>query len=139
MGGVVETGGPEGEGLFQYATGTKRFQGAEGTWRDAEDGWLEGNPIAQGSVDSTMSFRVFLGAQGNAHLDYWIAAGSDFEEVRRLHRLIRKEGVAALQDQTRTYWRAWLGDRRDIKQLGEPIQRLFKRSLLIVRTQIDQG
>ena len=37
-------------GVDEWATGTKEFGGEEGTWRDAEDGRLERNPIAQGSV-----------------------------------------------------------------------------------------
>ena len=38
--------------IDEYATGTSGFHGAEGTWRDAEDGHLQGNAIAQGAVDS---------------------------------------------------------------------------------------
>lgn len=130
--------GPE-EGIFQYANGTKRFGGNEGTWRDAEDGWLEGNPIAQGSVDSTLSFRLFLDARACGMLDYWIACGRDFEETRRLHRMVRREGVTKLQEETRTYWRAWLGKNRwDFKDLSDQIVQLFMRSLLVIRTQIDQ-
>ena len=41
--------------IDEFATGTSGFHGAEGTWRDAEDGHLQGNPIAQGAVDSTMA------------------------------------------------------------------------------------
>ena len=52
------------QGIDQYATGIKDFHGLEGTWRDAEDGKLEGNPIAQGSIDSTLSFTVKVPAQG---------------------------------------------------------------------------
>ena len=29
--------------IDEYATGTSGFHGAEGTWRDAEDGHLQGN------------------------------------------------------------------------------------------------
>lgn len=35
-------------GITEYATGVKRANGREGTWRDAEDGRLERNPMAQG-------------------------------------------------------------------------------------------
>src|SRR5687768_10486102 len=34
--------------IDEFATGTSGFHGAEGTWRDAEYGHLQGNPIAQG-------------------------------------------------------------------------------------------
>ena len=34
--------------IDEYATGTSGFHGAEGTWRDAEDGHLQGNPDRAG-------------------------------------------------------------------------------------------
>jgi GH15 family glucan-1,4-alpha-glucosidase len=46
--------------IFQIATGHKETSQLEGTWRDAEDGVLSGNPIAQGSVDSVISFEIEL-------------------------------------------------------------------------------
>lgn len=134
-------GAPHGErGIFQYATGTKRFQGAEGTWRDAEDGWLEGNPIAQGSVDSTVSFRLRLSARSRAEMYTWIAVGQNFEDVRQLHAVVRERGLPALLEETRTYWRTWVNKHeRRWDDLPEDVVRMFKRSLLIVRTQIDDG
>jgi len=135
MSGRTRTGG-----IFQYANGTKRFGGAEGTWRDAEDGRLEGNPIAQGSVDSTISFRLVLAPHAEEVIYYWIAAGRGFDDVRRLHRLALREGVPALLGQTRAYWRSWLKKSdRDFKDLSPACVDLFKRSLLIVRTQVDRG
>src|SRR5688572_4451832 len=35
--------------IDEFACGTSGFHGAEGTWRDAEDGHLQGNAIAQGA------------------------------------------------------------------------------------------
>ena len=57
--------------IDEYATGTSGFHGAEGTWRDAEDGHLQGNPIAQGSVDSTISHHVTLDADGETDASTW--------------------------------------------------------------------
>lgn len=132
-------GAPAGEqGIFQYATGTKRFQGAEGTWRDAEDGWLEGNPIAQGSVDSTVSFRLTLAPRARGELHLWIAVGESFEDVRRLHGVVRERGLPALLEETRSYWRTWVNKHeRRWADLPDEVVRLFKRSLLVIRTQID--
>lgn len=42
-------------GVDQWAVGLEETQGKEGTWRHAGDGWLSGNAVAQGSVDSTVS------------------------------------------------------------------------------------
>ncbi|HET7559012.1 MAG TPA: glycoside hydrolase family 15 protein, partial [Limnochordia bacterium] len=95
-------------GIFQYATGTKRFGGAEGTWRDAEDGWLEGNPIAQGSVDSVFSLKLVLDGGEHEALHYWIAAGSRFEDVRQLHARVLRVGLESLLEETRAYWRSWV-------------------------------
>lgn len=52
------SGSSDEGGLMQYSTGIKRFHSAEGTWRDAEDGVLMGNTIAQGSVDSTIGLSA---------------------------------------------------------------------------------
>ena len=127
-------------GIFQYANGTKRFAGAEGTWRDAEDGWLEGNPIAQGSVDSCISFQLEVGPLGERELEYWIAAGRGLEDVRALHRQVRRSGAGWLLEGTKVYWRSWLAKKRwDFKDLSPQAAELFKRSLLVIRTQIDRG
>src|SRR5437667_83745 len=60
--------------IDEYATGTSGFHGAEGTWRDAEDGHLQGNSIAQGSVDSTISHHVKVG-DGESTIYMVIIAG----------------------------------------------------------------
>lgn len=139
MSGEVPDAAHGEQGIFQYATGTKRFQGAEGTWRDAEDGYLEGNPIAQGSVDSTMSFRLHVSPYGHADLHTWIAVGDSFETVRKMHGEVRERGLSALMEETRTYWRTWVNKHdRHWADLSPDVVRLFKRSLLIVRTQIDR-
>ena len=47
-------------GLDQWAVGIAEVADQEGTWRDAEDGELSGNPVAQGSVDSTAALHLLL-------------------------------------------------------------------------------
>jgi GH15 family glucan-1,4-alpha-glucosidase len=47
-------------GLAQFAVGQKGSGAQEGTFRDAEDGLLSGNTIAQGSVDSVVSLTLTL-------------------------------------------------------------------------------
>ncbi len=53
--GFAFYGGSEQRGIASYSCGITGFGGAEGTFRDAEDGVLSMNPIAQGSVDCTYS------------------------------------------------------------------------------------
>lgn len=63
------------EGMKQFATGYKESMGREGTWKDAEDGDLQGNPIAQGAVDSVMSLELEVKPKSARSIYYWIACG----------------------------------------------------------------
>ena len=125
-------------GLESFATGRKAFQGQEGTWRDAEDGRLEMSAITEGSVDSTIGQSFKLEPHATGEMFYWIAAGVSHHEVAQLHRIVQDKGPAALLTRTRDYWRAWVNKNDlDFADLPTSIVQLFKRSLLITRTQID--
>ena len=129
--------GPE-IGLDSYATGTKNVGGLEGTWRDAEDGRLEGNPIAQGSVDSTGSVSVTVAGGETATVYYWMAVGSDAMEVEGIERHIRKVGPAAVLYRIQEYWRHWVRKEGfSLADLPKEIGALFNRSLLTIQTQTD--
>ncbi|MFD2332322.1 glycoside hydrolase family 15 protein [Cohnella sp. GCM10020058] len=128
-------------GIHQFTTGIKRFHSAEGTWRDAEDGELMGNAIAQGSVDSTISFRLELPANAESSLYYWMSVGSDLEEVKRLDQYVLESHPEKLLSRIVIYWNHWLtkvGSQYQFGDLPQEVVRLFKHSLLIVRTQIDE-
>lgn len=127
-------------GIEQYATGIKEFHGLEGTWRDAEDGKLDGAPISQGSVDSTISLSISLSEEGEQTLYYWICVGKNYPEVSRLNRMITGHGIEYFIKRTENYWRAWINKEDiDLSPLPENIASLYKRSLLILRTNIDSG
>src|SRR5579872_3788332 len=72
-------------GIDHFATGNKRTGTDEGTWKDAEDGQLSGNPIAQGSVDSILGIPLTVEAGGKEVCYYWIAMGKNWEEVKALN------------------------------------------------------
>lgn len=126
-------------GIFEYATGTKRFGGAEGTWRDAEDGKLGCNAIAQGSVDSTVSFRVDLPARGKDIVYYWLCVGKNFQEARGLNEYMIQRHPETVLASVEAYWRQWVNKfSYDEVSLPVDVMGLYKRSLLIIRTQIDR-
>ncbi|MBX6772096.1 MAG: glycoside hydrolase family 15 protein [Chloroflexi bacterium] len=130
--------GPDDHGVDQFATGQKEIGGLEGTWRDAEDGTLSGNAIAQGSVDSTVALHLTLAPRGYGEVYYWIAAGQTFDEVTAINRRVVERGPAVYLERIRHYWQLWA--RKDGNEMGElpvEIARLFTSSLLILRTQID--
>lgn len=126
------------QGIDQYSAGVKEFRGLEGTWRDAEDGALQGGPIAQGSVDSVISLEMQIGPGAAETIYYWICAGEDYAEVSRLNRIITADGPGHFIGRTDDYWRAWVNKEGfDFTGLSPAIVDLFKKSLLIMRTNID--
>jgi GH15 family glucan-1,4-alpha-glucosidase len=69
---------------------------------------------------------------------YWIAVGHEFREATRVNRAVREKGPQAFLDRTRDYWRLWVSkEQRDLCDLSSVACSLVRRSLLILRTQID--
>ena len=127
-------------GVHHYACGTKDVGGAEGTWRDAEDGMLQGNPVAQGSVDSTLGVSLMVPAHETGEFFYWMAVARDFREVTTVDSVIRDKSPAELLRRTGNFWRLWVGkDRRGAADLPERVMERYKQSLLIINSQIDHG
>ncbi|OGP78992.1 MAG: hypothetical protein A2Z26_00345 [Deltaproteobacteria bacterium RBG_16_66_15] len=138
--GAVPEIAPAGirSGIHQWATGVKEFRGAEGTWRDAEDGLLSGNPIAQGSVDSTVALHAVTRPEEASVVYYWMAAGTGFEEVAAINRAVVARGPEDFLGRTRAYWELWV-DKSEWEFGGIPgeVTGAFRRGLLVLRTQID--
>jgi GH15 family glucan-1,4-alpha-glucosidase len=128
------------EGMKQFATGHKESMGREGTWKDAEDGDLQGNPIAQGAVDSVMSFELEMKPKSARNIYYWIACGKNLSEVKDLDSQVKDTGVEQLLLETENYWSAWVNRQDlDLSVLPRDVIRLFKTSLLIMRTHVDNA
>ncbi len=127
-----------GDGLTEFATGKSEYQGKEGTWKDAEDGSLQGNPIEQGSVDSTLAFKETIEPGEHKTLNYVIAAGYNYNEVKKLHDKVLKESAKQIYRHTLDYWKHWSNKMSyDFEGLPSHFDVLFKRSLLIIKSQID--
>ncbi len=127
-------------GIDHWTTGTKRIGDAEGTWRDAEDGQLSRNAIAQGSVDSTIGINLALEPGGSTYLIYWLAAGPDYQSVKHLNQKVLSKTPQRMMDRSEAYWRLWAcKEPVDFSPLPEPIRDLYVRSQVILRTQIDNG
>ncbi|RBW70549.1 glycoside hydrolase family 15 protein [Bacillus taeanensis] len=124
--------------IVQYTTGVKRFQSAEGTWRDAEDGQLHFHPISQGSVDSTFSLEAVVDAQEEKSAYYWMTVGKTKHEVESLNEYVHETGPELALERMKLYWIRWV-NKTDIPQsdLTESMINLYKRCLLIIRTQTN--
>lgn len=121
-----------------FATGRKAFRDQEGTWRDAEDGRLSRGVITEGSVDSTISVHMTLEPNTSFEFYYWIAAGTGYKDVAALDAHVLEQRPQKYFDYTENYWRAWVNkNETDFRGLSAGLVDMYKRSLLIVHTQID--
>jgi GH15 family glucan-1,4-alpha-glucosidase len=132
---------PSQMGVVNYSTGKKRQAGHEGTWKDAEDGALGGNPVTQGAVDSVIGLYFTLRAHEEAVAHYWLAAGRNYSEVDALNRFVLQSDPDQLIERNIDYWNCWLNCRESpgLQFVPPELKQLYKRSLLILRTNIDEG
>ena len=128
-------------GFEGFSTGTKQLHGLEGTWKDAEDGHLQRNPIAQGFVDSTGSVTLHVDAGGEAIAHQWTVAADDFFHAKEHHDLVVSRGPDSFIERTRHFWDYWVTrDDTDLTRCAPEIRDLYQRSMLVLRTQIaDNG
>ena len=125
-------------GLTSFAIGLKEALGREGTWRDAEDGELSRNLVAQGSIDSVGMLGLRVPANALATATFVIAAGQTYDEVRDLDKLVRERGVGSFISRTGDYWNLWANkDETIADHLPDPLIHLYKQSTLVIRTQVD--
>lgn len=127
-------------GIDNWAIGTKRVRGAEGTWRDAEDGQLGRNAISQGSVDATVGFNLQVPARGSSYVTMWMACGRSYHDIKNLNKRILETGPDRMIARTASYWNLWA--RKDVpglERLPARVADLFVRSQLVLRTQVDNG
>jgi len=121
-----------------FSTGRKAFGEQEGTWRDAEDGILSGGAITEGSVDSTVGVYLYIDSNAEQEFFYWICAGTSYDEAVKLNRHVHEQTPQQYLNYTANYWRAWVNKNElDFADLSPEIVELYKRSLLIIRTQVD--
>jgi glucoamylase len=124
-------------GIDFFATGNEGGN-FEGTWKDAEDGVLSGNPCAQGRVDSVIGMPLTLPPRGMDTGYYWIAVGKNWEEVKLLNEIVIKKTPEEILRRTADYWTYW-SDKEKLNDslLPAKVARLYKRSLLILTTFIS--
>jgi glucoamylase len=153
-GGIVHFKGPryflanvmvgDAVGVTDWATGQKGVNGREGTFRDAEDGVLSRNAIAQGAVDSVLAAACDVAAGGSATVSYWLAAGQRWEGswdgVRELDAKVVARKPSTFLQRTRDYWRLWVTkENQDLDDLPEQLRELYHRALFVLRMHVDNS
>ncbi|MDH5719083.1 MAG: glycoside hydrolase family 15 protein [Spirochaetia bacterium] len=125
-------------GMQHYTCGRKNSPTDLATAEEAETGELSGEPTAWGSPHSTVGIWLNLDAKGKEITYYWIAAGMNYDEVAKLNLEVHKKTPEELLNRSSKYWEAWVRKSLiDLNDLPESITDIFNRSLLVLRTQID--
>lgn len=121
-----------------FSCGLFNIEGKEGTYKDSEDGILEKNGIEHGLVDSVISFHSKISANSFTKIFYWITAAKLLKDAHNLNEYVLNKTPLHLIKTTQDFWRAWV-NKSPLKfyDLDESIVRLFKKSLLIIRSHVD--
>ena len=125
-------------GINDYTTGLFKIEGREGSYKDAEDGKLEKNPIEHGLVDSVIAFWIPLAPEAEDTVYYWIAAGKSVAETLELNDYVLEKTPEHLLQTTHDFWSAWV-NRQNFNYYGlsKECVSLFKQSLFFMRSHVD--
>ncbi len=122
----------------QHSIGLFGIEGHEGTYKDADDGELSNGAVEHGRVDSTLRFKLRIGAHSSTRVHYWIAAGRSIRLALYVHKQIRESSVTARIKETADWWHHWLKPAQSTaNKLPEIYKKTFIESVMIIKSQID--
>jgi len=123
----------------QYSIGLFGIENHEGSFRDAEDGFLGGNNVEHGRVDSILGFTLNIEAQSSERVNYWISAGMSIREALYVHKQMQDDGLSKRLHATAQWWQKWLKPAIEAsKKVPEDHQDLFIQSVMILKSQLDK-
>ncbi len=124
----------------EYSIGLLGIEGKEGTYKDAEDGKLECNPVEHGLVDSVIGLKFEIHGKSSEGAFYWLTAAKFFNEIYELNDYVISRSPQYLIKSTQDFWEAWSGMHDlNLECLKPPQIDLFQKSLLIIRSHIDDN
>lgn len=128
-----------GETFDQFSIGNYGIEGKEGTYKDAEDGELSGNPVEHGGVDTVIRLSLSVGAGSNATFDYWIVAADSQFAAEKIHHRLLEETLQTRLEQTRHSWHEWLDVAREkLQNLHENERTAVNKSLMVIKAHTDR-
>lgn len=127
-----------GKSFDQFAVGSYGIEGKAGTYMDSEDGELSGSAVEHGGVDSVLRVSKKLKPLDSFPVEYWVIASDSQFNADKIHQSVKKNGLVSYQNSTRKYWKDWLSTAAPkIEQLDDSYQSITKKSLLIIKSHID--
>ncbi len=135
----IIAGMAEGQPFDQHSVGLFGIEGREGTYRDADDGELSFSNVEHGRVDSTIRFKLTIGAHSSTRAHYWIAAGTSMREALYVHKQIETDGLPKRLHTTADWWREWLKPAEQAAERVDPkLRDSFLHSVMLIKSQIDK-
>lgn len=135
----VVSGSYSDQPFDQFSIGRFGDADHEGSYRDADDGELQMNPVEHGRVDSVLRFSMTIHAHSSQRAHYWIAAGMSTREALYIHRQMQDNGLDTRLHDTAKWWREWLQPALAIGQkVPTEHQDLFIESVLAIKSHIDK-
>jgi len=134
----IISGSYNNEPFDQHSIGLFNIEGHEGTYRDADDGELSNSAVEHGRVDSTIRFKLLIGAHSSARVHYWIAAGRSTRLALYVHKQIKELGLAKRINETANWWHTWLKPAHAAAgKIPQEYRKTFIESVMVIKSQID--
>ena len=115
--------------------GEHTLKGLRGTYVDAEDGRLEGRPVAHGAADSVMEWDLEALSDRDSELRLFMAAGRSFPAVHQVRDYVRNGGSARFVRESEAFWVTWSQRRlpNPPRELSERARAVYRASVLVLR------
>ena len=115
--------------------GEHTLKGLKGTYVDAEDGRLEGRPVAHGAADSVMEWDLEPVPDRDLEVRLFMAAGRSLPAVHEVRDYVRAGGYARFVRESEAFWDTWVSRRLPSppRELSDRARQVYRASVLIMR------
>ena len=115
--------------------GEHTLKGLRGTYVDAEDGRLEGRPVAHGAADSVMEWDIEPTADRDTEIRLFLAVGRSLPATRRVHEYVQAGGPNRFVRESEAFWTTWVQRRlpNPPDGLSELGRKVYRMSVLLLR------
>lgn len=135
---VVGAKTDDGQPFDQFTVGIFGIEGKEGSYRDADDGELEGCSVEHGRVDSVIRFKFSIAAHDSTRVFYWLSAGESLRDALLVHKTVDLQGYEKRHTETAHWWKKWLEPTvRVAAKLPKHRQELFIKSAMVLKSHTD--
>lgn len=137
---LINTLTEDGPGFANYSIGLIGIEGQVGTYKDAEDGKLSGNPIEHGQVDSVIEIDIDIPGNDSKTFYYFLCAAKSIESAKKLNEEILGRHPEDIILSTHNYWKAWVNIHCcDFGSLSDKIKNEYQKSLVYMRAHIAKN